>query len=320
MKLMLILFSIFSIKSLSFEDVDNQEYINELNKAYEEYALVDEYTNNYYDLQLYVGKINSKIYYGIYFKNKIPNKPYILKLSYDEKTYLLRETSRGDVIEVAVDLSDVDQFSFEIYDKNNYKYPIPKFANVKTVKLEEFQALSNRVVGEGSGVSVQQLRADFRFDSRFIIYIALVSVLMVCGGIILFFFKKKKGMFNADIKSANVFNFKEFINASKEDYQDTFNRDFEEVDSFEEAEIVEDTPKDPNESLISQTYVWQHYEEEKSDFNIKAHLNSLNLDTDYLNASLEDKNKVMLELMKLRDQNKITYDDYLDEISELWKK
>ena len=42
--------------------------------------------------------------------------------------------------------------------------------------------------------------------------------------------------------------------------------------------------------------------------------------TDYRIVSTEEKNKIMLELMRLKEQKVITPDDYLDEVSELWKK
>ena len=86
MKLMLLLFSVFNIYNTNVEVDPNFE--SELIDSYEEYALVEEYTNNYYDLQLYIGKVNEKVYYGIYFKNNIPNQYYI-KISLDDKIYNL---------------------------------------------------------------------------------------------------------------------------------------------------------------------------------------------------------------------------------------
>lgn len=320
MKLLLILFSIFTISNLNEDEISNPDFVNQINSAYEEYALVDEYTNSYYDLQLYVGKIEDKIYYGIYFKNKIPNQPYNLKLSYNNKIFALNKTPRGDVIEPAVDLNNISIFSLEIYDKNNYKNPIPKFTSVDTVDLAEFSSLENIIIGEGNGTNVQRLRADINIDTKLFIYFILVSILLFCGFIILIFYKKKKGMFNADIKSANVFNFREFLKATKEDIDNEY-EEAEDKPIYEDSinDKYEEPVEEVKERVISQTYVWQHYEEEKSDFNFKEYLENLNLPSHYSTASIEDKNKVMLELMKLRDQNKITQDDYLDEISELWK-
>lgn len=321
MKLILTLLSLFTVSKLNVT-VDD-DYVNEIKSSYEEYVLVEEYTNNYYDLQLYAGKINEKIYYGIYFKNKIPNE-YNLKLYYNSKDYVLPTTTRGDVMAPAVDLSDTANFSIIIYDKSDfYQYGISDFQNIDTLDLEEFSKLENKLTGQGQGVTASRIRSNFKIEERLIIYIVLVSVLLTCGIIIFIYYKKKRGMFSPDIKSANVFNFKDFLNAASQDIQEDYvdaTSDSTYNDTYEDDKVTEDVEEQNKERVVNQTYVWHHYEEEKSDFDFKGHLSELNLPTNYEIASLEDKNKIMLELMRLKDQNKITQDDYLDEISELWKK
>lgn len=321
MKLILTLLSLFTVSKLNVT-VDD-DYVNQIKSSYEEYVLVEEYTNNYYDLQLYAGKINEKIYYGIYFKNKIPNE-YNLKLFYNNKDYVLPATTRGDVMAPAVDLSNTENFSIVIYDKNDfYQYGINSFQNIDTLDLEEFNKVDNKLTGLGQGVNEARVRSNFKIEERLIIYIVLVSVLLACGIIVFIYSKKKRGMFNPDIKSANVFNFKSFLNAASQDMQADYNEETKDKtynDIYEEENPVEVKEEPSKERIVNPTYVWHHYEEEKSDFDFKTHLNGLNLPTNYETASLEDKNKIMLELMRLKDQNKITQDDYLDEISELWKK
>ena len=67
-------------------------------------------------------------------------------------------------------------------------------------------------------------------------------------------------------------------------------------------------------------YSWARDEDVRSDFNIKKHLQELGFITDYRIIDSEEKNKIMLELMRLKEQKTITQDDYLYEVSELWKK
>jgi hypothetical protein len=317
---MLIICSIFAFKSINYENPDLIEFEEQLKSGYDEYVLYEQNTNNYYDLKIYVGKYKEKIYYSIYFRNEIPNQPYNIKLSYKNKTYNLKKTQRGDVFEPAVAINNASSFSIEVYDVRGGGQPRPEFANLSTISLEEFANLEGRIPGKGEGFTLSRMKSDIYFDTSFIIYIALVAVLIVCGLIIFIFYKKKKGMFNSDLRSANVFNFKEFLNSVQ---KDTFTEQVEEEVIYEETNF-EDTEnphisEEPKEKVVHQTYIWQHYEEEKSDFDIKKHLRVQNLPTDYRLASIEDKNKVMIELMRLRDQGKITQDDYLDEISELWK-
>ena len=317
MKLMLLLFSVFNIYNTNVEVDPNFE--SEMIDSYEEYALVEEYTNNYYDLQLYIGKVNEKVYYGIYFKNNIPNQYYI-KISLDDKIYNLDRNQRGDTIATAIDLNNSNNFSILVYNKDGfYQYGINSFQNIETMEIDEFNSLENKIVGQGNGILSAKLKSDINMDKRLIIYIVLVSVFLVCGLIILIFYKRKKGMFNSDIKSANVFNFKEFLQSSTPSFEENQSyNNYPERDFVVSEEIVEEETKEP-EKVVNQTYVWQHYEEEKSDFDFRSHLSNMNLPTNYKQASAEEKNNIMLELMRLRDQDKITHDDYLDEISELWK-
>lgn len=313
MKFLMLFFGLLSLSNVTDEEL----FIDELNSAYDEYALIEEYENNYYDLKLYAGKVREEVYYGIYFRNKIPNE-YKLKLTINNKIYVLDNTPRGDVFAPAVDFKNADEFSILIFNKyNDYQYGLTQFKNIKVMDIEEFNQLQDIYVGSGNGIKKANYKTEFNFDSRIYIYIAMVSVLLICAGIIYYYFKKSKGMFRTDLRSANVFNFKEFINSvvveteleqEEKTWQNSHNEDLDVVEINEEKPIIEST------------YKWYHYEEEVSDFDIKKHLAELNLATDYSEASIEEKNKVMLELMRLRDQEKITYDDYLNEISELWKE
>lgn len=318
MKLLMLLFSVFTLSSNI--DVDSS-FIEELNNSYDEYVLLEEYSNNYYDLQLYAGRVNDDIYYGIYFFNKIPQE-YNLKLRINDKIYTLDKTPRGDIVAPAVNFKNAEDFSILIYNKNDYyQYGINRFQNIKSIDIEDFSILEHKVAGSGQGVQLAKLKSDLNIDKRLSIYIVLVSIFLVCGVIILVYYKKKKGMFNSDIKSANVFNFKEFINSAINTYEEEFEEYREDFDNSGFNNYDESTTESEslNEGIVTTTYKWHHYEEEKSDFDIKLHLESMGLPTNYQTATVEDKNLVMLELMRLRDQNKITQDDYLDEISELWK-
>ena len=53
---------------------------------------------------------------------------------------------------------------------------------------------------------------------------------------------------------------------------------------------------------------------------IKAYLQSLGYITDYKLLSEEEKNKIMLELMRLKDTEQITLKKYYEETYQLWKK
>ena len=69
--------------------------------------------------------------------------------------------------------------------------------------------------------------------------------------------------------------------------------------------------------------VYKRYERdvevELSNFNFIEYLEKEGLPTDYAQLDDETKNQITLRLMYLKDQNLITVDDYLKEISKLWK-
>ena len=77
------------------------------------------------------------------------------------------------------------------------------------------------------------------------------------------------------------------------------------------AEIT-DIPKNEVDSRIKTN------EEQIKD--IKAYLQDLGYVTEYSALSEDEKNNIMIELMKLKEQGKISLDDYYEESAELWKK
>lgn len=304
--------------SLSITD-DKKAFEESIEKAYDEYVLLEEYENNYYELKLYAGKVKNKIYYGIYFRNEIPNQ-YKLKVRVNDRLYILDKTPRGDVFAPAVDFNNAKEFSLLVYNKdNNYQYGLTKFHNIKVMDVEEFSKIPNVYVGNGNDIAKARIKTEYEFDSRIYIYFAMVAIMLACTCILLVYYKKKKGMFNPELRSANVFNFKKFINSVLEE-ESTIG---EKQDNIKEVYAkVEDVKheEEKDEKVVSSTYKWYHYEEDVSDFDIASYLVKLNLNPNYKEATLEEKNKIMIELMKLKDQNIITYDDYLNEISKLWKE
>lgn len=53
---------------------------------------------------------------------------------------------------------------------------------------------------------------------------------------------------------------------------------------------------------------------------IKAYLREKGYITNYASLSEEEKNRVMLELIKLKNEKRISQDRYYEETGELWKK
>ena len=54
--------------------------------------------------------------------------------------------------------------------------------------------------------------------------------------------------------------------------------------------------------------------------NVKEYLEKQGFNTNYSILTEEEKNKVMIELIKLKNNNQISINDYYDETVLLWKK
>lgn len=316
MKLLMLVASLFSSLLIN----NNQEYnkfIDDLNSAYNEYALVEEYENNYYQLNVYAGYYNNDTYYAIYFRNIVPNE-YKVKVVVGTTVYDLKTNARGDSIVVALDLGVVEEFSLEVFDKNgNAQYGLGDFKNLKVLSKEDISAIQTKVTGEGNGnFNPTKLRKALDFSLMGILFTIFGNVILLCVLIIFMYAKRKKGMFDKSIRTNSTFNFQEFVaTATKENYEV---EDIEPDYSFAVAEVEE--VEEPETEFSKPLSAWQHYEEEKSDFNFEEHFKKLGFNPNYKGLSETEKNKIMLELMHLRGQNKITQDDYLDETSKLWKK
>ena len=139
---------------------------------------------------------------------------------------------------------------------------------------------------------------------------------MLCALVIFIYYKRRQGLFNQEIRSQNVFNFREFISSNFE-VPGTSSQSYEETD-FEVIE--EDDEEETSSSFFDEHYSWAREEEERTDFDINSYLQDKGFITDYSILSEEEKNLIMLELMLLRDKKQITRDEYLEETAKLWKK
>jgi hypothetical protein len=126
----------------------------------------------------------------------------------------------------------------------------------------------------------------------------------------------KKGMFAEGARTEGVFDFKAFLE-----------KEFDEVQTQADLSLGSNGNSLREESKAEGEVVppiYRRYgrgeEDELSNFDIGNHLRELGYITDYTAITEDEKNSIMMELMKLRDTKKITKDDYLLEIGKLWKK
>jgi hypothetical protein len=313
MKYFMTLLSVVILSSSAREDFTNS-YSALVDEAYTEYIEEKHENPNYdYGITLIKGLINNQVRYGFSFYNENA-KSYYIRVYYNGRLYQVDTDSRGDVQVVALNLQEGDVFSLVVFDsKNSVKEALPEFENITIMTKEEFNALEVRKTGQGKGVSLTRLRTTIIFDSSIWIYLGAFLIVAGCALIIFIYYKKRKGLFAPEMRSQNVFNFREFLSTS---FEMTEPQD----DDYEET-VAEEIPEQSDPDYVPvQHYPWSRVEDESSGFDIGGYLRNKGYITDYRLLGEEEKNKIMMELMYLRDQRLITKDEYLEETSRLWKK
>ncbi len=315
MKTFLILLTLITT---SFVSEFTDQFNSEVNSAYSAYATFDEYENPNYSLKVIYGAMNGEVRFGICFFS-FQAGDYSVKVSYLGRQYSLPENGRGDVSAVAMDFQAGETFSVLVFDREGHYQYSGRFLDIEVMSLNDFNALSVPVEGLGAGSELTKLQSIRTSDPLSIFYFSLLGIAALCVVAIIIIYVRKKGMFDPKAKPEPGFNFREFLN------QD--NREPENRPSFEVPETLQESApaiqaQEPTVIPAGsiRNYSWVRDEEEHSGFNVTEYLKDQGFITDYVLDGEDEKNRIMLELMKLRDQKKITHDDYLEETAKLWKK
>lgn len=304
------------VGTVSTTKTNKELFMEKVDTAYENYVY-QEVTTALYDMIIVEGVIGEQHTYGVYFYSESARHFYI-RLKENNTIYTPPTNSRGDVEVVAFKLSKEKDYKIEMYDKGNrLQYPqidLSLEAKTKTA----FLSLDGIHTGEGKGISFVSLSKPFSLD---IFILLMIFIIIISLFIILIYFKNKKGMFSKEKRMENVYSYREAMEQmlasmqSPNEIGEDDNLEFEVLE--EERNFVQDEPVDVTERKIYKRY--GRTEEEESGFDIAGHLLSMGLPYHYREANTDEKYQIMQELVKLRDNHDITYDDYLRETMELWK-
>lgn len=304
------------------------DFDRKVNDAYSEYTAIEHYDESYpYGIKLVRGIIAGEVRYGFCFYSA-QSKDYYVRVSYQGKLYRVSTDSRGDVQAVALNLKEGDTFSIIVYNsRSETQEPISTFKDIKIMSKAEFENLESKQSGLGKGVKLTRLESEFNMSPETWYLIVAVLIILACVLIVYIYYKKRQGLFNQEIRSQNAFNFREFISSNfgitdqnSEPYEEA---DYEVIDDDYQDEVDEDKAEEKDEdqeSYFEEHYSWARDEDERSGFNITEYLQNKGYVTDYSVLSENEKNQIMLELMRLKDEKRITRDEYLEETAKLWKK
>ena len=298
---------IIGLMPLAISPVESKykAFMDNIDKGYLEYE-VETIENTMYHLAVVRGNNKGKPCYGISFTSAHAGEYYCV-LKAENVKYSLPTDNRKDSMAVAIE-SEVAMV-IEIYNKEGKLQATKKDLPIFTIKDLNPEKV---ILGEGNGVPISKLSLYTEKIPFYKVYlIVILSIIGVTGLIILLMFVFKKGMFNANVRKNGVINMRGVLEEQTFDHpQEDY---FEDVNS-ENIIVEKDSQQD---SIINDSNNTNDLEKIT---NIKEYLEKHGFSTNYSELTEDEKNKVMLELIKLKNNNQITINDYYDETVLLWKK
>ena len=313
-KLMILLMLNIIPLSINLENINvstfEESFINQVDNDYEYYEQFDEYSNSEYSLIVFKGIFNNKPSYAVKLSMDNPKAYYVL-LEANDASYKVPFDDYGNSTAIAIE--SVYNIHLSIYNKDDKKEDYN--VNLGRFVKDQFD-LTNASTGKGEGKEFTSLTAyipKVSFFDTFII--VLSSVIVISLVLLLFLFIKKKGMFNKEKRTEGIVSIKEILRKETNDIVDTdYLKDYNPNTTIYENAVFDETVD--NKVEVDSRIIT--IEDQIKD--IKAYLQDLGYVTEYSALSEDEKNNIMIELMKLKEQGKISLDDYYEESAELWKK
>lgn len=297
----LFIFKILTI-FLSFTVINTEnnffeEFEKEVIDGYElYYEIVDDgNVNDKFELKLYEGINNGHPSYAIAFKS---SSNYKLLIEIDESLYELPKNDDGYYYGYAIKSTSIMFLKIIDSKGNEVAFNGTRKLNKIYISSEDFK-YNNGNNGKLEFTTLSVYKYSIPFYN--IVVMTSLSLITICGLAILILFIRRKGMFNKKVRADGILNLEDLINEAKQKAEEDMLEGYEPVIEVE-AEVVAEK-EFVDEYIDLPTYLAD-----------KGYL------LDYSLLSEEEKNKLMIELMMLKNSNKISEDTYYEETYKLWKK
>ena len=291
------------------------EFMDKVEKAYESYSIFKVEEQAEYSIIIIQGIFSNTGAYGIYFKSKEQGMYHVVLETVDS-SFVLKE-SNGSYSAIAIK-SDITYVIY-IHDKND------KRLNTEEIVLQKFNKndfdVTNASVGLGKGTQFATLNPNKETIPFLpVLLITMGSMIVIVLLTLLLLFVLKKGFFNKEKRQEGVISMRDIYESNTEALKDDIQ--FMDTNIDEENEPIEETPKEstPIIPIINPNIRDDDDDVVSKITNIKEYLTDKGFITDYKALSEDEKNKIMMELIKLKNDNLISMDDYYKETYELWKK
>ena len=295
-----LLFFLSFILISSIQTTRKDTFMSEVKNGYAQYEVLMDSDNDDYSICIIRGINKNRSSFGVYFKSACKDEYYVTVQDGSSGTRF--KTDKNDEVYYPA-ISYSVNLLISIYDCDN---KLIEEVTVKTIS----QATFTGEVGANQGISFNSPKGVGGVSQPFIIvYMVGAGIIALCAIIIILLKVNHKGMFNEDSRKEGIADFKEleetYVNSELHEEEDLFR--------------VEEEPAEEASQVYERT---RDYEDEIDETrpSVKSVLEARGFRTDYANMSVEEKNKVMVELMMAREQKVINNDEYQHEIIELWKK
>ena len=299
---LMVLMSAFSSKV----EEEYNTYLSNINSAYDSYIIAVTENENY-TVAVVQGMCNNNLSYGV-FLCAYDNDAYVIKVFIGDKEYSLPTNSRHDTMVYAVNMP-TKPTKVCVYDNDKGNSTVRWEMELSIKSIEDLNNSANVYHGMNQGIQVSTMSRKYNFKTIAIFAVAILLLIAVVGVVVIIFMKKnKKGIFSENKEDNTVVFFG----------NDAINIKDEEVNTSEE--IKEDNNFEDFE--VKEVYEKKYYfdDDEENYIDIKPLLIDAGYKTEYKDMTEAEKNEVMIYLMTLRHNGKITEAQYKKESANLWKK
>lgn len=287
MKILLLVLTAF-VMPMSYAIRGTDFYVDKIYSAYEEYTVNVNESNDNYTLCIVTGVANEKPAYGIFYEASQQNL--ILVCQMNNEIYEYETSTDGSIWLIGVEYTS--EASIILYDKNEKTSTNKLIVNDSVFSQEMTKGLNG-------GCEFSKVKSlNDQFITQTVIYIVLGVIITTCIVVLSVFRVTHSGLFSKQKRQrTTTFNMKEFLQETPEELDPYDPIKEVEVEEFREETQVEEPTISPKQYLQDKGYV-----------------------VDYSLLSEDEKNKIMVELMVLKNEGKIKEEDYKKETIELWKK
>lgn len=293
-----------------FANVSLEDFQEDVANTYFAYEFKLDEHNGYFSMVIVRGIHDDKFSYGVYFYNQTANS-LILSIQQNERYYELKSDNRGDIAVTAFVPKASEYISFIVTDNQGRSY---YQIDLQNIPKENVLLKSDILFGANNPGAIQNLSRVRSFELVIAMIIALSGIIVLCFSVIIIWWATKKGMFKKEVREQDLFLFGKY-------YDKLPNREEDElVNSYFDKMDIEEK-QESEESVFNKPY-FSRYEEDilENKYDVEEHLRSQGLSTSYQGITEEEKNRIMLELMKLRQSSDLSDVQYQEEVVKLWIK